>query len=69
MVLIADNLLFLENHSKGSIFHLLRVQELFIRLYKSMIYEAFSFFNWQITGNIINSLFMLPIEFYLTIES
>ena len=25
MVLIADNLLFLENHSKGSIFHLLRV--------------------------------------------
>lgn len=27
MVLIADNLLFLENHSKGSIFHLLRVRD------------------------------------------
>ena len=30
----------------------LRVLFEFIRLCKSLIYEAFFFFNWQITGNI-----------------
>lgn len=51
VVSFANNPLSLENDSKGSIFHPLRVLVVFIRLCKSLIYEALFVFGWQFTGN------------------
>lgn len=49
MVLIADNLLFLENHSKGSIFHLLRVQDVIAIIGKLMIAIFVLYIHHKIT--------------------
>lgn len=51
MVLIADNLLFLENHSKGSIFHLLRVQDVIAIIGKLMIAIFVLYIHHKITGS------------------
>ena len=49
MVLIADNLLFLENHSKGSIFHPLRVQDVIAIIGKLMIAIFVLYIHHKIT--------------------
>lgn len=52
MALIADNLLFLENHSKGSIFHPLRVHKnakrlRFISAWRFLFLFVTLIFNFQ----------------------
>lgn len=49
MALIADNLLFLENHSKGSIFHPLRVQDVIAIIGKLMIAIFVLYIHHKIT--------------------